>query len=168
MNVRCLFPRQNPAITGMALAVLAMLVAVPLPANAQDTQTPPNIIVVMGDDIGWSNFSVYHRGLMSSRTPNIDKIANEGAMFTDYYTEASCTAGRANFITGQIPLRTGMTTVGQAGQDIGMPDASPTIVSALKDQGYATGQFGKNHLGDMNKYLPCNHGFDEFFGWLYH
>jgi len=105
---------------------------------------------------------------MSVRTPNIDRIATEGALFTDYYAEASCTAGRANFITGQIPLRTGLTTVGQAGQDIGMPDTSPTIASALKDQGYATGQFGKNHLGDMNKYLPCAHGFDEYFGWLYH
>jgi arylsulfatase len=130
--------------------------------------TKPNIIVVTGDDIGWSHFGVYNRGMMAVRTPNIDKLANEGAMFTDYYAEASCTAGRANFITGQIPLRTGLTTVGQAGQDIGMPDTSPTIAAALKDQGYATGQFGKNHLGDMNKYLPTAHGFDEYFGWLYH
>jgi arylsulfatase len=128
----------------------------------------PNIIVVTGDDIGWSHFGVYNRGMMAVRTPNIDKIAAEGAMFTDYYAEASCTAGRANFITGQIPLRTGLTTVGQAGQDIGMPDTSPTIAAALKDQGYVTGQFGKNHLGDLNKYLPTAHGFDEYFGWLYH
>jgi len=128
----------------------------------------PNIIVVTGDDIGWSHFGVYNRGMMAVRTPNIDKIANEGALFTDYYAEASCTAGRANFITSQIPLRTGLTTVGQAGSDIGIPAASPTIAAALKDEGYVTGQFGKNHLGDLNKYLPCEHGFDEYFGWLYH
>jgi arylsulfatase A-like enzyme len=128
----------------------------------------PNIVVIMTDDVGSWNIGAYHRGLMAGRTPNIDKLASEGTMFTDYYAEASCTAGRAAFITGQIPIRTGLTTVGQAGADVGMPDSAPTIASALKDLGYATGQFGKNHLGDMNKYLPTLHGFDEYFGWLYH
>lgn len=154
-------------VTILTIALLVTAVCL-LPVDAQSQSNKPNIIVVTGDDIGWSHFGVYNRGMMAVRTPNIDKIANEGAMFTDYYAEASCTAGRANFITGQIPLRTGLTTVGQAGQEIGMPDTSPTIAAALKDQGYATGQFGKNHLGDMNKYLPTVHGFDEYFGWLYH
>ena len=105
---------------------------------------------------------------MSGKTPNLDKLASEGMMFTDYYAEASCTAGRASFITGEIPLRTGLTTVGQAGADVGMPDKAATIATALKTLGYATGQFGKNHLGDLNKFLPTLHGFDEFFGYLYH
>jgi arylsulfatase A-like enzyme len=122
----------------------------------------------MGDDIGMWNIGAYHRGLMAGRTPNIDQLAAEGAIFTDYYAEASCTAGRANFITGELPIRTGLTTVGQAGSAIGMPDAAPTIADALKDMGYATGQFGKNHLGDQNHMLPTAHGFDEYFGYLYH
>lgn len=128
----------------------------------------PNIICIMGDDIGWMNWSCYHRGVMNSKTPNIDKLAQEGGMFTDYYAEPSCTAGRANFITGQLPLRTGLTTVGQAGANVGMPDTSPTIATILQELGYATGQFGKNHFGDRNKFLPTVHGFDEYFGWLYH
>jgi arylsulfatase len=128
----------------------------------------PNIVVIMGDDIGWFNIGAYHQGMMSGKTPNLDKLAAEGMRFTDYYAEASCTAGRAAFITGQIPLRTGLTTVGQAGADVGMPDKACTIATALKAQGYATGQFGKNHLGDLNKYLPTLHGFDEFHGYLYH
>ena len=128
----------------------------------------PNILVIMGDDIGWFNISAYHRGIMSGRTPNLDKLANEGMLFTDYYAEASCTAGRANFITGQLPVRTGLTTVGQAGADIGMPEQACTLATALKVQGYVTAQFGKNHFGDLNKYLPTVHGFDEFFGYLYH
>jgi len=128
----------------------------------------PNIIVIMGDDIGMWNIGAYHRGLMAGRTPNIDKLAVDGAIFTDYYAEASCTAGRANFITGELPIRTGMTTIGQAGAKIGMPDKAPTIATVLKDMGYATGQFGKNHLGDRNEFLPTLHGFDEFFGYLYH
>ena len=128
----------------------------------------PNILVIMGDDVGWFNIGAYHRGIMSGKTPNLDKLAADGMMFTDYYAEASCTAGRANFITGQIPLRTGLTTVGQAGADVGMPDQSVTTALILKSMGYATGQFGKNHLGDLNKYLPTLHGFDEFFGYLYH
>jgi arylsulfatase len=131
-------------------------------------QDKPNIVFIMGDDIGMWNISAYSRGVMAGRTPNIDKLAKEGALFTDYYAEASCTAGRANFITGELPIRTGLTTVGQAGADIGMPEQAPTIATALKEMGYATGQFGKNHLGDKNKYLPTVHGFDEFFGYLYH
>ncbi len=128
----------------------------------------PNIIFIMGDDVGWFNLGAYHRGIMSGKTPNLDKLASEGMLFTDYYAEASCTAGRAAFITGEIPLRTGLTTVGQAGADVGMPAQACTIATALKAQGYTTGQFGKNHLGDLNKYLPTLHGFDEFFGYLYH
>ncbi|HEY1747788.1 MAG TPA: arylsulfatase [Xanthobacteraceae bacterium] len=137
-------------------------------AQAQSSGKQPNILVIMGDDIGWFNIGAYHRGMMSGKTPNLDKLAAEGMLFTDYYAEASCTAGRANFITGQIPLRTGLTTVGQAGADVGMPDQSVTTALVLKSMGYATGQFGKNHLGDLNKYLPTVHGFDEFFGYLYH
>ncbi|MGA7384446.1 MAG: arylsulfatase [Methylocella sp.] len=122
----------------------------------------------MGDDVGWFNIGAYHRGMMSGKTPNLDKLAAEGMMFTDYYAEASCTAGRANFITGELPIRTGMTTVGQAGVDIGLPAEAVTIATALKSMGYMTGQFGKNHLGDLNKFLPTVHGFHEFFGYLYH
>jgi arylsulfatase A-like enzyme len=128
----------------------------------------PNILVIMGDDIGWFNIGAYHQGIMSGKTPNLDRLAAEGTRFTDYYAEASCTAGRANFITGELPLRTGLTTVGQAGADVGIPDEACTLATVLKSQGYATGQFGKNHLGDLNKYLPTVHGFDEFFGYLYH
>ena len=128
----------------------------------------PNILVIMGDDVGWFNIGAYHRGIMSGKTPNLDKLASQGMLFTDYYAEASCTAGRANFITGELPIRTGLTTVGQAGADVGMPAQAVTLATALKALGYETGQFGKNHLGDLNKYLPCVHGFDEFFGYLYH
>jgi len=128
----------------------------------------PNIVVIMADDIGWFNIGAYNMGMMAGRTPNLDKLAKQGMKFTDYYAEASCTAGRAAFITGQLPFRTGMTTVGQAGAKIGMPAQACTIATALKAQGYATGQFGKNHLGDRNEFLPTLHGFDEFFGYLYH
>jgi arylsulfatase len=128
----------------------------------------PNIVFIMGDDVGWFNIGAYHRGIMSGKTPNLDKLAKQGVLFTDYYAEASCTAGRANFITGELPLRTGLTTVGQAGADVGIPAQACTLATALKALGYATGQFGKNHLGDLNKYLPTLHGFDEFFGYLYH
>src|SRR5262249_25002725 len=128
----------------------------------------PNILFIMGDDIGMWNIGAYHRGLMAGRTPNLDKLAKEGMLFTDYYAEASCTAGRANFITGQLPIRTGMTTVGQAGAKIGLPAEACTIATALKALGYATGQFGKNHLGDLNEFLPTVHRFDQFFGYLYH
>jgi arylsulfatase A-like enzyme len=132
------------------------------------SESKPNIVVIMGDDIGWFNIGAYHQGIMSGRTPNLDKLAAEGMRFTDYYAEASSTAGRANFITGELPIRTGLTTVGQAGAAIGIPDQAVTIATALKAQGYTTGQFGKNHLGDRNQFLPTMHGFDEFFGYLYH
>jgi arylsulfatase A-like enzyme len=144
----------------------ALLMAAPGAVLAQDTK--PNILFIMGDDIGWFNIGAYNQGVMSGKTPNLDRLASEGMRFTDYYAEASCTAGRANFITGELPIRTGMTTVGQAGADVGLPAQAPTIATALRAMGYATGQFGKNHLGDLNKYLPCVHGFDEFFGYLYH
>ncbi len=137
-------------------------------AKAQTNGKKPNILFIMGDDVGWFNIGAYHRGMMSGRTPNLDRLASQGMLFTDYYAEASCTAGRANFITGQLPIRTGLTTVGQAGSTLGMPDQAPTIATVLKSMGYATGQFGKNHLGDLNKFLPTLHGFDEFFGYLYH
>lgn len=136
--------------------------------GAAQAADKPNIIVIMGDDIGWSNIGVYNQGIMAGRTPNLDTLASQGMRFTDYYAEASCTAGRANFITGELPIRTGLTTVGQAGSSTGMPDQAPTIATALKSMGYATGQFGKNHLGDLNRFLPTVHGFDEFYGYLYH
>lgn len=147
------------------LGIAALLTA--SPGLCADTRQP-NIIFIMGDDIGWFNIGAYHNGMMAGRTPNLDKMAQEGLRFTDYYAEASCTAGRANFITGELPIRTGLTTVGQAGAALGMPDQAPTIATALKSVGYTTGQFGKNHLGDLNKYLPTVHGFDEFYGYLYH
>ncbi|MEX0676666.1 MAG: arylsulfatase [Pirellulales bacterium] len=128
----------------------------------------PNVVFIMGDDVGWFNIGAYHRGIMGGRTPHLDRLAAEGMLFTDYYAEPSCTAGRANFITGELPIRTGLTTVGQAGATVGMPATAPTIATALGSMGYATGQFGKNHLGDRNEYLPTVHGFDEFFGYLYH
>lgn len=128
----------------------------------------PNILVMWGDDIGQSNLSIFTKGMMGYRTPNIDRIGEEGLLFTDYYAEQSCTAGRASFITGQNGLRTGLTKVGMPGADAGMRDEDPTIAEVLKGQGYATGQFGKNHLGDRDEFLPTMHGFDEFFGNLYH
>jgi arylsulfatase len=128
----------------------------------------PNIVFIMGDDIGWANIGVYNQGIMAGRTPNLDQLASQGMRFTDYYAEASCTAGRANFITGELPIRTGLTTVGQPGADVGIPAEAVTRATTLKSLGYETGQFGKNHLGDWNKYLPCVHGFDEYFGYLYH
>ncbi|MGB0062115.1 MAG: arylsulfatase [Candidatus Binatus sp.] len=152
-----------------AIAVLVGLIMGLSMAHTAWAQTKkPNILVIMGDDVGWFNIGAYHRGIMSGKTPNLDKLASQGMMFTDYYAEASCTAGRANFITGELPLRTGLTTVGQAGADVGLPAQAVTLATVLKAQGYETAQFGKNHLGDLNKYLPCVHGFDEFFGYLYH
>jgi arylsulfatase len=137
--------------------------------NQATAQTkPPNIVVIMGDDIGYWNIGAYHQGMMAGRTPHLDKLAAQGMRFTDYYGEASCTAGRAAFITGELPMRTGMTTVGQAGATLGLPAEAATIASVLKAMGYSTGQFGKNHLGDRNEFLPTVHGFDEFFGNLYH
>jgi len=128
----------------------------------------PNILVIWGDDIGWYNISAYNLGVMQYKTPNIDRIAKEGAMFTDWYGQQSCTAGRAAFITGQAPIRTGLTKVGLPGAKEGMPIEDPTLAGLLKNHGYMTGQFGKNHLGDLDEHLPTNHGFDEFFGNLYH
>src|SRR4051794_35026560 len=157
-RVKCGF-----AAAGAALFVLGNVLA----AQSQEVKKP-NILFIMGDDVGWFNIGAYHQGIMSGKTPNLDKLAAQGMRFTDYYAEASCTAGRCNFITGELPIRTGMTTVGQAGANIGLPAEASTIAAALKMQGYATGQFGKNHLGDLNKFLPTVHGFDEFFGYLYH
>jgi len=158
------------AILNGGLTVLTVTSALTLTffATAQTADKKPNIVFIMGDDIGMWNIGAYHRGLMAGRTPNLDKLAKEGMLFTDYYAEASCTAGRANFITGQLPIRTGMTTVGQAGASVGLPAEACTIATVLKSMGYATGQFGKNHLGDKNEFLPTVHGFDEFFGYLYH
>src|SRR5215213_8829985 len=135
---------------------------------ADGQQNQPNILVIWGDDIGIANLSCYSDGLMGYRTPNIDRIGEEGARFTDYYGEQSCTAGRAAFICGQNPIRTGLTKVGMPGATVGLQSEDPTIATALKAHGYATGQFGKNHLGDRDEFLPTVHGFDEFFGNLYH
>src|SRR5262245_56770659 len=128
----------------------------------------PNILVIFGDDIGYWNISAYNRGMMGYRTPNFDRIAKEGAIFTDLYAQQSCTAGRAAFITGQSCFRTGLLKVGLPGAKEGLSEKDPTLAELLKPQGYATGQFGKNHLGDRNEFLPTVHGFDEFFGNLYH
>jgi arylsulfatase len=166
--------RRNILLSSGSLLALAATGAAtaeaqaPKPTAAPTPAGKPNIVVIMGDDIGMWNIGAYHRGLMAGRTPHLDKLAAEGLLFTDYYAEASCTAGRANFITGELPIRTGMTTVGQAGSPVGIPAQAVTIATALKDMGYATGQFGKNHLGDLNEFLPTVHGFDEFFGYLYH
>ncbi|RDL51160.1 Arylsulfatase [Ensifer sp. M14] len=165
--------RRDILLTGGSLLAMSAIgttasVALSRSAMAQTAGKKPNIVVIMGDDVGIWNIGAYNRGMMAGRTPHLDKLAAEGMLFTDYYAEASCTAGRANFITGQLPVRTGMTTVGQAGSPIGLPAAAPTIATVLKSMGYATGQFGKNHLGDLNEFLPTVHGFDEFFGYLYH
>jgi arylsulfatase len=148
-----------------ALPILATILMFSLHAKAADK---PNILVVWGDDVGQSNISAYTRGLVGYKTPNIDRIANEGMTFTDYYGEQSCTAGRSSFITGQSVFRTGLSKVGLPGAKEGMSVKDPTIAVLLKAQGYATGQFGKNHLGDRDEHLPTNHGFDEFLGKLYH
>ena len=145
--------------------LLAMVVGFSSALVAQDK---PNILVIWGDDIGQFNPSAYNNGMMGYRTPNIDRIADEGMLFTDSYGEQSCTAGRSAFITGQSPFRTGLTKVGLPGSDLGLQPEDPTIAELLKPHGYATGQFGKNHLGDQDEMLPSNHGFDEFFGNLYH
>ena len=149
-----------------SLALTVALVAFALPAAAQ--QKKPNIVVFWGDDIGQSNISAYSKGVMGYKTPNIDRVANEGMLFTDYYAEQSCTAGRAAFIMGQSVFRTGLSKVGLPGAALGMRAEDPTIAELLKPLGYATGQFGKNHLGDRDEQLPTMHGFDEFFGNLYH
>src|SRR5437867_4151943 len=160
--------RSMKRIQKLILLTLAFGLAAGVGAPAQAQDKKPNILFIMGDDVGWFNVEPYHQGIMSGKTPNLMRLAKEGMRFTDYYAEASCTAGRANFITGELPIRTGLTTVGQAGADVGMPAQACMIATALKALGYTTGQFGKNHLGDLNKYLPTLHGFDEFFGYLYH
>lgn len=149
-------------------AALASVTAVGLSFSAAHAADKPNILVIWGDDIGQSNISAYTMGLMGYRTPNIDRVANEGMIFTDYYAEQSCTAGRSSFITGQSVFRTGLSKVGMPGAKEGMQIEDPTIAGLLKAEGYATGQFGKNHLGDRDDMLPTNHGFDQFFGNLYH
>ena len=148
------------------LATVVLLVAFNGVAHAQSSK--PNILVIWGDDIGWQNVSSYGMGTMGYTTPNIDRIGMDGIRFVDHYAQPSCTAGRAAFITGQYPIRSGMTTVGQPGDKLGLQAASPSLAAVLKEQGYATGHFGKNHLGDRNEHLPTAHGFDEFFGNLYH
>jgi arylsulfatase len=162
--------------SSLCAAALVGVLATPVLMNApawaqqqqQQQQKQPNILIIWGDDIGQFNISAFNRGMMGYRTPNIDRIANEGALFTDWYGQQSCTAGRAAFITGQSPIRTGLTKVGLPGAPEGMKKEDPTIAELLKPLGYVTGQFGKNHLGDRDDMLPTNHGFDEFFGNLYH
>ena len=154
-----------PALAASAIALMGLFVQ---PSFADDAATKPNILVIFGDDVGQSNISAYSMGLVGYHTPNIDRIAKEGMLFTDYYAENSCTAGRSSFITGQSPKRTGLTKVGVPGATVGLQARDVTIAQALKPLGYATGQFGKNHLGDRDEFLPTNHGFDEFFGNLYH
>ncbi len=167
--------RRSMLLSGVSLFALSMVGSDKANAQTQPAQPAakpsggqPNILFIMGDDIGWFNIGAYNRGMMAGKTPNLDKLAADGTLFQSYYAEASCTAGRANFITGELPMRTGLTTVGQAGATVGMPAQAPTIATVLKSMGYTTGQFGKNHLGDRNEYLPTVHGFDEFWGYLYH
>lgn len=164
--VRILNDRNRLVSKTIQFSVFVICVLLNRIVSAADT--PPNILVIWGDDIGITNISRYSHGLMGYQTPNIDRIANEGVLFTDYYGEQSCTAGRAAFITGQHPIRTGLTKVGMPGSNKGLQEEDVTLAELLKAEGYATGQFGKNHLGDRDKYLPTNHGFDEFFGNLYH
>ena len=147
---------------------LFSFLAIAVLSHSAFAQDKPNILVIMGDDVGAPNISIYGHGMMGYQTPNIDRIAKEGAMFTDYYGEQSCTAGRSAFIMGQHVIRTGLSKVGLPGADLGIREKDPTLAALLKAQGYATGQFGKNHFGDKDEFLPTNHGFDEFFGNLYH
>ena len=153
----------------MRLRIVKLLAAVCLLSVSTFSHAEkPNILVIWGDDIGWSNLSSYNHAVMGYATPNIDRIASEGVIFTDHYAQPSCTAGRAAFITGQYPIRSGMTTVGQPGDALGLQKESPSLAEVMKAEGYRTGHFGKNHLGDRNEHLPTVHGFDEFFGNLYH
>ncbi|MBR0824534.1 arylsulfatase [Bradyrhizobium manausense] len=154
-------------LTSEAFAQAQKAAPAPAASPAGDARKP-NILFIMGDDIGWFNISAYNLGIMGYRTPNIDRIGREGAIFTDWYGQQSCTAGRAAFITGQSPIRTGLTKVGLPGAELGLGPLDPSVADVMKSFGYATGQFGKNHLGDRNEYLPTVHGFDEFFGNLYH
>jgi arylsulfatase A-like enzyme len=156
------------ALTSEALAQAQKATPSAAPVAAPAAGSKPNILFIMGDDIGWFNVSAYNMGVMGYRTPNIDRIGREGAVFTDWYGQQSCTAGRAAFITGQTPIRTGLTKVGLPGAELGLGPLDPSVADVLKTYGYATGQFGKNHLGDRDEHLPTAHGFDEFFGNLYH
>ncbi|WP_245268552.1 arylsulfatase [Mesorhizobium sp. WSM2561] len=165
--------RRSLLLAGTTLAAVSTLTPLVKTVQAQESQPAaasgkPNILFIMGDDIGWFNISAYNMGVMGYRTPNIDRIGKEGAVFTDWYGQQSCTAGRAAFITGQSPIRTGLTKVGNPGAALGLGPDDPSVADVLKSLGYATGQFGKNHLGDRNEHLPTMHGFDEFFGNLYH
>ena len=162
--------KTSTRIAGLAALLVALVLpgAVPLAHGQEAAGKKPNILVIWGDDIGQFNVSAINRGMMGYKTPNIDRIAAEGASFTDWYGQQSCTAGRAAFVTGQSPIRTGLTKVGLPGAPEGMKIDDPTIATLLRAQGYATGQFGKNHLGDRDEMLPTNNGFDEFFGNLYH
>jgi len=157
-----------PKLLGGLSRAVTLLLVLPMLAQHAGAASKPNILVIWGDDIGQFNISAYNMGMMGYKTPNIDRIAKEGAVFTDWYGQQSCTAGRAAFITGQSPIRTGLTKVGLPGAPEGMKQEDPTIATLLRAQGYMTGQFGKNHLGDRDDMLPTNHGFDEFFGNLYH
>jgi arylsulfatase A-like enzyme len=156
------------SLRNLLLAGTVAVVAFAATPLAAQEQEKPNILVIWGDDIGWYNISAYNLGVMGYRTPNIDRIAREGALFTDWYGQQSCTAGRAAFLTGQSPVRTGLTKVGLPGADLGLKEEDPTIAGLLKSHGYMTGQYGKNHLGDLDAHMPTNHGFDEFLGNLYH
>ena len=160
----------NSPLTLLGLLLTLLFSAAPALGQGSENadQSNPNILVIWGDDVGLSNISAYTMGLMGYQTPNIDRVAREGMIFTDYYAEQSCTAGRSSFITGQSVFRTGLSKVGIPGAKQGMQIEDPTIAGLLKAQGYATAQFGKNHLGDLDEMLPTNHGFDEFFGNLYH
>src|SRR5215813_7071493 len=167
-------PGLNPArSTGRTRSLLLNILTawrqgIAMPEKVKEISQKPNILVIWGDDIGIQNLSCYSHGVMGYRTPNIDRLAKEGMLFTDSYGEQSCTAGRASFITGQSGFRTGLSKVGVPGAGIGLRAEDPTIAELLKPLGYATAQFGKNHLGDKNEFLPTVHGFDEFFGNLYH
>ena len=160
--------RKTMASWPAALTAILSMLCLSVFSTAAAAADKPNILVIWGDDIGQSNISAYTFGLVGYRTPNIDRIAKEGMMFTDYYGEQSCTAGRSSYITGQSVYRTGLSKVGVPGAELGLSDKDPTIAALLKEYGYATGQFGKNHLGDKDEHLPTNHGFDEFYGNLYH
>jgi hypothetical protein len=165
-----LLDRRNLLLAGTTLAAASAFgSASPIQtALAQTAGSKPNVLFIMGDDIGWFNVSAYNMGIMGYRTPHIDRIGKEGAVFTDWYGQQSCTAGRAAFLTGQSPIRTGLTKVGLPGAALGLGPDDPSVADVMKSLGYATGQFGKNHLGDRNEHLPTVHGFDEFFGNLYH
>ena len=167
--------RRGILLGGSTMAAAAIAFGASTPGTVTGVQAQPapsgrkpNILFIMGDDIGWFNVSAYNMGIMGYRTPNIDRIGREGAIFTDWYGQQSCTAGRAAFITGQSPIRTGLTKVGLPGAALGLGPLDPSVADVMKTLGYATGQFGKNHLGDRNEHLPTAHGFDEFFGNLYH